>query len=220
MSGFLEDGLFWTGACGYEARSISRMSQARKEFGQKMTSGPGAPGRSSGSHRARCEAPGDGQTRVAPTAFDPSGGSCYGARTLRRLRYLVTGAQAPRAAFRLSFSIGPTLALTLALGSAGCGPIEYLNQVSGKAAGAVAAAKRANADRFAPYEYTAAVEYLHKAREEGSSAEYQVAIEYGRRAEDLATRARAIAEVKGPLSHPGNQAVVSPEPSLPEQDSH
>ena len=74
----------------------------------------------------------------------------------------------------------------------GCGPVEYINQVGNKAAGAVSAAKLASAERYAPYEYTAAEEYLHKAREEASHAEYQDAIEYGRKAEELANRARAI----------------------------
>ena len=74
----------------------------------------------------------------------------------------------------------------------GCGPIEYINQVGNKAASAVSAAKLASADRYAPYEYTAAEEYLHKAREEAGHAEYQDSIEYGRRAEELANRARAI----------------------------
>jgi hypothetical protein len=88
---------------------------------------------------------------------------------------------------------GAVAFLLATLTAGGCGPIEYLNQVASKAASAVAAAKQAEADRYAPYEYTAAEEYLHKAREEGGYAEYQVAIEYGRRAEDLANRARAIA---------------------------
>jgi hypothetical protein len=74
----------------------------------------------------------------------------------------------------------------------GCGPVEYINQVGNKAASAVSAAKLASADRYAPYEYTAAEEYLHKAREEAGHAEYQDAIEYGRKAEELANRARAI----------------------------
>jgi hypothetical protein len=78
----------------------------------------------------------------------------------------------------------------------GCGPVEYISQVGNKAASAVSAAKLAQADRYAPYEYTAAEEYLHKAREEAGYAEYQDAIEYGRRAEDLANRARAIAVSK------------------------
>ena len=78
----------------------------------------------------------------------------------------------------------------------GCGPIEYINQVGVKAAGAVSAAKLAQADRYAPYEYTCAEEYLHKAREEASYAEYEDAIEYGRKAEELADKGRAIAVAK------------------------
>ncbi len=95
--------------------------------------------------------------------------------------------------------------------------MEYLNQVSSKASGAVAAAKQANADRFAPYEYTAAVQYLNKAREEGGYAEYQIAIDYGRRAEELAIRARAIAEEKGTVVTTGNPR--TPEPPATAKDS-
>ena len=84
--------------------------------------------------------------------------------------------------------------LLVSLGA--CGPVEYINQVGNKAASAVSAAKLASAQRYAPYEYTAAEEYLHKAREEGGYAEYQDAIEYGKKAEDLANRARAIAVSK------------------------
>jgi hypothetical protein len=133
---------------------------------------------------------------------------------LRRLRYLRAGARA----------LGATGALVACLSApVGCGPVEYLNQVSSKASNAVAAAKQANADRFAPYEYTAAVEYLHKAREEGGYAEYQIAIEYGRRAEDFATRARAIADEKGARRPKGAGTSVEPlapaEPSSPGEDS-
>ena len=78
----------------------------------------------------------------------------------------------------------------------GCGPVEYISQVGNKAASAVSAAKLAQADRYAPYEFTAAEEYLHKAREEAGYAEYQDAIEFGRKSEDLANRARAIAVSK------------------------
>jgi hypothetical protein len=88
------------------------------------------------------------------------------------------------------------LVLLLAAGAfaaSGCGPIEYINQVGNKAASAVSAAKLASADRYAPYEYTAAEEYLHKAREEAGHAQYQDSIDYGRKSEELANRARAIA---------------------------
>jgi Domain of unknown function (DUF4398) len=114
--------------------------------------------------------------------------SWYGPRALRPHRYLPTGALA----------LGGALALLASLTAlvSGCGPIEYINQVGVKAAGAVSAAKLAQADRYAPYEYTAAEEYLHKAREEAGYAEYQDAIEFGRKAEELANKGRAIALAK------------------------
>ena len=73
----------------------------------------------------------------------------------------------------------------------GCGPVEYINQVGNRAASAVSAAKLASADRYAPYEFTKAEEYLHKAREEAGHAEYEDAIDYGHKAEELANLARA-----------------------------
>jgi len=85
-----------------------------------------------------------------------------------------------------------------AAGATGCGPVGYLQQVQGKARQAVAEARQAGAERAAPYEYTAAVEYLKKAEEEGSHAEYRVAIELGRRSEDFAKRATALARQPGP----------------------
>jgi hypothetical protein len=84
--------------------------------------------------------------------------------------------------------------LLVSLGA--CGPVEYINQVGNKAASAVSAAKLASAERYAPYEYTKAEEYLHKAREEAAYAEYEDAIEFGRKAEELADRGRAIAVAK------------------------
>src|SRR3954471_4928415 len=112
--------------------------------------------------------------------IDRARGSCYRRAALRRVRTLPSG--------RLVPILAPLLVSLW-----GCGPVEYINQVGNKAASAVSAAKLASAERYAPYEYTAAEEYLHKAREEAGHAEYQDAIYYGERAEDLANRARAIA---------------------------
>jgi hypothetical protein len=110
--------------------------------------------------------------------------SWYGRRALRRRRDL------PRE--ELSLAAATALLVFVAL-VAGCGPIEYINQVGIKAASAVSAAKLAQADRYAPYEYTAAEEYLHKAREEAAYAEYEEAIEFGRKSEEMADKGRAIA---------------------------
>jgi hypothetical protein len=57
----------------------------------------------------------------------------------------------------------------------------------------VAAAKSANADKLAPYEYTTAELYLHKAREEAGYSDYQAAIRFGKKAELMARKARRLA---------------------------
>jgi hypothetical protein len=106
---------------------------------------------------------------------------------------------------------------TLGLGallSLGCGPVEYLNQVTRRAATAQAAAEKVDAEKLAPYEYWTAKEYLHKARELAGYARYQVAIAYGRKAEEAALKARALAlEAKGQRATPEPTAPTAPEPS-------
>lgn len=87
--------------------------------------------------------------------------------------------------------------LAALLGGLGCGPIEYLSQVSGRATQTLTRARREGAATYAPYEFTAAEAYLVKAREEAGRSQYQAALEYGRRAEDLAGRALAIARDTG-----------------------
>jgi hypothetical protein len=99
----------------------------------------------------------------------------------------------------------------------GCGPVEYLNQVTRRAATAHAAAEKVDAEKLAPYEYWTSKEYLHKARELAGYARYQVAIEYGRKAEEAALKARAIAlEKKGERSAP--EPTAPTEPSTPRSE--
>lgn len=137
---------------------------------------------------------------------------------LRQPRYVTTGALAKAAVigrqaspFVLGFCLFFVFLFFGFLG--GCGPVEYINQVSFKAASALAAAKEAQADRLAPYEYTAAEAYLHKAREEASYAQYQDSIEYGRKAEEQAHKARAIALTRmSPASKPPAPAERTIEP--------
>ena len=68
--------------------------------------------------------------------------------------------------------------------TAGCGPIEYITIVTFEASRSVDEATAVKAGELAPYEYTAAVEYLHKAREVGGYARYHEAIEFGKKARD------------------------------------
>src|SRR3954469_19622072 len=78
----------------------------------------------------------------------------------------------------------------------GCGPIEYITIVTFEASRAVAAAKGAQAEKLAPYEYTAAVEYLHKARELGGYARYHQSVDFGRKARDFGNQAFEISRGK------------------------
>lgn len=90
--------------------------------------------------------------------------------------------------------IARALLVTAVLTVAGCGPVQYVSQVTRRASREVAAAKSAGADKYAIYHYTLAVEYLRKAREEAGYADYQAAIRFGKKAETHAIRARKIAE--------------------------
>lgn len=78
--------------------------------------------------------------------------------------------------------------LVLALGA--CGPIEYVNTVTRGADSAVEQARAANAAKWSPYWWTRAVEYLHQARVEAASADFQAANRFGRLAEEAAIKAR------------------------------
>ncbi len=86
---------------------------------------------------------------------------------------------------------GTLFLLVLALG---CGPVEYINQVSGRAATALAAARERSAAERAPYEYRKAIEYHRKAEDAAGRACYQAAIDYGHHAEEWANKASALAK--------------------------
>jgi hypothetical protein len=71
-----------------------------------------------------------------------------------------------------------------------CGPIEYVNTVTRRADDAVEEARAANAAKWSPYWWTRAVEYLHQARAEAASADFQAANRFGRLAAEAAETAR------------------------------
>jgi hypothetical protein len=85
--------------------------------------------------------------------------------------------------------LGALLAATLGA----CGPVTYINEVTRRAAGDVEAARAAQADQFAPYWYTLAVEYLRKAREEAAQADFQAANRMGKKASLAARKAVEVA---------------------------
>jgi hypothetical protein len=95
-----------------------------------------------------------------------------------------------------------------------CGPIEYISQVTLRADNELAAARAAGAEKYAPYEYTAAVEYLHKAREEEGYARHQVAIRFGKKAWQMARKAKKIA-LTWAGSEPSPEGPIDPSASPP-----
>ena len=117
-----------------------------------------------------------------------------------------------------AFSAGLVLSVVVAFAT-GCGPVQYVSQVTQRASMEVAAAKSANADKLAPYEYTTAELYLHKAREEAGYSDYQAAIRFGKKAELMARKARRLAgDAQGEPSEPG-AAPIDPSATPAEGDS-
>ena len=88
-----------------------------------------------------------------------------------------------QAAKRAGWALVASLALFV-----GCGPI-LSTQTLSDAETAIEAARAAGADRSAVYEYTSAVEYLEKAREEWAYSDFQHALEYAQRAVTFAQQA-------------------------------
>lgn len=77
--------------------------------------------------------------------------------------------------------------------STGCGPIISSYLIVGAQAD-LEGARAAEAEKYAVYEYTAASEYLHKAREEQGYADFGPSIDFAYKAQDLAQKATARAQ--------------------------
>lgn len=86
------------------------------------------------------------------------------------------------------FPVAAVAALGLLVGAA-CGPVQS-TAFQLDAETMLEAARTAQADRYAPYEWTAARLYLAKSREEVGYSEYETAVDYARKAVDFATKAR------------------------------
>ena len=77
----------------------------------------------------------------------------------------------------------------------GCGPVAYVQQVSMSADTALEQAREAGAEKYSPYWWTRATQYLHMAREVAAHADYQGANRFGRLATDAAEHAKQEAEI-------------------------
>lgn len=103
--------------------------------------------------------------------------------------------------------MGPRLfALVLFVVTAtACGPIAYVNEVTRRAATAVDEARDAKADKYAPYYWTRANQYLHQARVAAARADFQGANRFGKLASEAGDKAVEEAAIvqkdpsKGPI---------------------
>jgi hypothetical protein len=106
--------------------------------------------------------------------------------------------------------------------AAGCGPVAYVSQVTFDADSAVAAARAAQAEKYSPYWWTRATQYLHMAREVAAHADFQGANRFGRHASEAAKQAKAEAEVaaaRGPApAKPDEMAPAKPDEPAPAKD--
>jgi len=109
---------------------------------------------------------------------------------------------------------GVVIALVAALG---CGPVAYVHQVTMSADDAIDQARAAHADKYSPYWWTRAIEYLHMARVVAAHADYQGANKFGRLATEAALKARDEAEIgaKDPSKLPYRNLKLDEEPGKP-----
>lgn len=106
--------------------------------------------------------------------------------------------------------------LALAFASA-CGPIQSTSYLL-DADVQLEAARTAGAPERAPYEWTAANLYLHKAREEVGYSKYEVALEYAQKARRFALEARERATATQPLDTTPGVTPLPPE-TTPSEDA-
>ncbi len=91
--------------------------------------------------------------------------------------------------------------VTLALSLVACGPVQstaYLIDTETM----LEAARTAQADKLAPYEWTAANLYFAKSKEEVGYSDFEQAVDYGKKAVEFATRARDTALKVGRRNEP------------------
>jgi len=90
---------------------------------------------------------------------------------------------------RTTRNLAFALAVLTAVSFSGCGPTQSTALIM-DADVQLEAARAADGPKLAPYEYTAAEAYLRKAREEQGYADFEVSIDFGRKAVKFATEAK------------------------------
>lgn len=123
----------------------------------------------------------------------------------------VAGTNFPLLAVAFSPKAGPcpmtrlfvALSAVAAVMLSGCGPIQSTAYLL-DAEVALESAQTAGADKYAPYEFTSAQLYIHKAREEVGYSDFEVAVDFAQKAARFANEARekAMAQARDTLPPP------------------
>ncbi len=108
------------------------------------------------------------------------------------------------------YTIAAIGGLGTAIGLVGCGPVSYVRDVSYGASDAVDRAKAVHADKYAPYWWTRATQYLHEAREVAGHADFEGAEQFARLAREAAIKATAQAVLAAKPPSPGSEAADAP----------
>ena len=114
----------------------------------------------------------------------------------------------PSAIQRLRWVLAPWAALCVSA----CGPVQSTSYLIDTET-MLEAARTAQADKLAPYEWTAAQLYFSKSKEEVGYSDFEQAVDYAKKAVDFATRARDTALKVGRRNEPSmNEPPVVPTP--------
>jgi len=102
------------------------------------------------------------------------------------------------------------LVVVIALALGACGPIAYVNEVTRKASDSVEQARAEQADKYSPYYWTRATQYLHQAKVLAAHADFQGANRFGRLSSEAALKSieEARAAAKDPSKRPLEQQVA------------
>lgn len=93
------------------------------------------------------------------------------------------------------------VAVAVAFTAIGCGPVQSTSYLL-DAETMLEAARTAQADKLAPYDWTAANLYYSKSKEEVGYSDYEQAVDFAKKAVEFATKARDNALKAGRKSEP------------------
>ncbi len=108
----------------------------------------------------------------------------------------------------LRWALGAVLAIALA----GCGPIQFVSQVTIRAEKSVAEAKLQQADKYAPYEYYGAAAFLEQAKHRAAFGDFQTSYRYGKKSEKMAKKAVTLTKTRREEERDEDRAAPRPRP--------